>query len=238
VAERVQWIRANTDCAVVVALPSPFVHVSQYLRGFEDWFCDCAADMQRLEVLFDAVLDVTIQLSRNILRVVGREADVLFFGDDLGTQDSLIVSRDLYLTHIKPRHRKFVRALRELSPAAIAFHSCGAVAGLIEDFIDIGVQCLNPVQVSAAGMVPVELKREFRGRMAFWGGTDSQNLVPRGTPADVRRMVERLIEDMGEGGGLVFANGHNIQPDVPVENVLAMYEHARTYVPSCARAAS
>jgi uroporphyrinogen decarboxylase len=238
VAERVQWIRANTDCAVVVALPSPFVHVSQYLRGFEDWFCDCAADMPRLEVLFDAVLDVTLHLSRNILRAVGREADVLFFGDDLGTQDSVIVSRDLYLAHIKPRHRKFVRALRELSPAAIAFHSCGAVAGLIEDFIDIGVQCLNPVQVSAAGMVPAELKRKFRGRMAFWGGTDSQHLVPRGTSADVRRMVERLIEDMGEGGGLVFANGHNIQPDVPLENVLAMYEHARTYVPSYARAAS
>jgi uroporphyrinogen decarboxylase len=236
-AERVRWIRANTDCAVVVALPSPFVHISQYLRGFEDWFCDCAADMQRLEVLFDAVLDVTLQLSRNILRAVGQEADVLFFGDDLGTQDSLIVSRDLYLTHIKPRHRRFVRALRDLSPATIAFHSCGAVADLIDDFIDIGVQCLNPVQVSAAGMVPAELKRKFRGRMAFWGGTDSQNLVPRGTPADVRRMVERLIEDMGEGGGLVFANGHNIQPDVPVENILAMYEHARAYVPSYVRTA-
>lgn len=236
-AERVRWIRANTDCAVVVALPSPFVHISQYLRGFEDWFCDCVAEMQRLEVLFDAVLDVTLQLSRNILRAVGQEADVLFFGDDLGTQDSLIVSRDLYLTHIKPRHRKFVCALRELTPAVIAFHSCGAVADLIDDFIDIGVQCLNPVQVSAAGMVPAELKRKFRGRMAFWGGTDSQNLVPRGTPADVRRMVERLIEDMGEGGGFVFANGHNIQPDVPLENVLAMFEHARAYVPSYVRTA-
>jgi uroporphyrinogen decarboxylase len=119
----------------------------------------------------------------------------------------------------------------------IAFHSCGAVADLIDDFIDIGVQCLNPVQVSAAGMVPAELKRKFRGRMAFWGGTDSQNLVPRGTPADVRRMVERLIEDMGEGGGFVFANGHNIQPDVPLENVLAMFEHARAYVPSYVRTA-
>jgi uroporphyrinogen decarboxylase len=235
---RARWIRENTDAAVVLAVPAAFVHISQYLRGFEDWFCDCAADMVRLEVLFDAVMDVTLQISRNVLREVGQEVDVLFFADDLGTQDSLIVSRDLYRKHIKPRHRKFVTALRELSPATIAFHSCGAVADLIEDFIDIGVQCLNPVQVSAAGMVPAELKRKFRGRMAFWGGTDSQGLVPRGAPGEVRRMVERLVEDLGEGGGLVFANGHNIQPDVPVENVLAMYEHARAYVPSYVRTAS
>jgi uroporphyrinogen decarboxylase len=235
---RVRWIRENTDAAVVLAVPAAFVHISQYLRGFEDWFCDCAADMVRLEVLFDAVMDVTLQISRNVLREVGQEVDVLYFADDLGTQDSLIVSRDLYRKHIKPRHRKFVTALRELSPATIAFHSCGAVADLIEDFIDIGVQCLNPVQVSAAGMVPAELKRKFRGRMAFWGGTDSQGLVPRGAPGEVRRMVERLVEDLGEGGGLVFANGHNIQPDVPVENVLAMYEHARAYVPSYVRTAS
>jgi uroporphyrinogen decarboxylase len=235
---RARWIRENTDAAVVLAVPAAFVHISQYLRGFEDWFCDCAADMVRLEVLFDAVMDVTLQISRNVLREVGQEVDVLYFADDLGTQDSLIVSRDLYRKHIKPRHRKFVTALRELSPATIAFHSCGAVADLIEDFIDIGVQCLNPVQVSAAGMVPAELKRKFRGRMAFWGGTDSQGLVPRGAPGEVRRMVERLVEDLGEGGGLVFANGHNIQPDVPVENVLAMYEHARAYVPSYVRTAS
>jgi uroporphyrinogen decarboxylase len=236
--ERVQWIRAHTDAAVVLGLPAPFVHISQYLRGFEDWFCDCAADMERLEVLFDSVMDVTLHLSRNLLRAVGHEVDVVFLADDLGTQDSLIVSRDFYVKHIKPRHRKFVQAVRELSPATIAFHSCGAVASLIEDFIEIGIECLNPVQTSAAGMNAVELKRKYRGRMAFWGGTDSQATVPRGTPDEVRRMTERLIEDLGDGGGLIFANGHNIQPDVPLENVLAMFERAREYVPSFARASS
>jgi uroporphyrinogen decarboxylase len=235
---RVRWIRENTDAAVVLAVPAAFVHISQYLRGFEDWFCDCVADMERLEVLFDAVMDVTLQISRNVLREVGQDVDVLFFADDLGTQDSLIVSRDLYLKHIKPRHRKFIAVLRELSPATIAFHSCGAVASLIEDFIEIGIECLNPVQVSAAGMIPADLKRKYRGRMAFWGGTDSQGTVPRGTPDEVRQMVENLIEDLGDGGGLVFANGHNIQPDVPLENVLMMFEHARAYVPSFARRVS
>jgi uroporphyrinogen decarboxylase len=236
--DRIAWIREHSDSAIVLTLPAPFIHISQYLRGFEDWFCDCVADMQRLEVLFDAVMDVTLQLSRNMLREVGREVDVLFFADDLGAQDSLIVSRDLYLKHIKPRHQEFVAVLRDLSPATIALHSCGAVASLIEDFIEIGVQCLNPVQVSAAGMNPVELKRKYRGRMAFWGGTDSQGIVPRGTTDEVRRMVEKLIEELGEGGGLIFANGHNIQPDVPLENVLAMFKHARAYMPSFARTSS
>jgi uroporphyrinogen decarboxylase len=232
--ERVRWIRENTDCAVVLALPAAFVHISQYLRGFEDWFCDFAADMRRLEVLFDAVLEVTIQLSRNMLRKVGQEVDVLIWSDDLGTQHSLIVSPDSYRRYIKPRHKKFVQALRDLSPARVAFHSCGAVAPLIEDFIEIGVECLNPVQTSAAGMDPALLKQKYRGRMAFWGGTDSQGTVPRGSVPEVTRMVENLIERFGGGGGYVFANGHNIQPDVPLDNVLAMFAHAREYMPALA----
>jgi uroporphyrinogen decarboxylase len=115
------------------------------------------------------------------------------------------------------------------------FHSCGAVASIIDDLIEMGVDGLNPVQPQAAGMNPAELKRKYRGRMAFWGGTDSQGIVPLGSVADVKRMVEELIETMGEGGGYVFANCHNIQPDVPAENVLAMFEHAREYVPSYAK---
>ena len=111
-------------------------------------------------------------------------------------------------------------------------HCCGSVVSIIEDLIEIGVQCLNPVQTTAAGMDPAELKRRFRGRMAFWGAMDTQNVLPRGTAQDVRRMVEQRIEQMGEGGGYVLAPCHNLQPDVPIENILAMYEHARRYVPS------
>ena len=136
---------------------------------------------------------------------------------------------------VKPRQRKFVQALRDLSPATVAFPSCRSVAERIDDFCEIGIQCLNPVQVSAAGMIPADLKRKHGGRTAFWGGTDSQGLVPRGTPADVRKMGEALIEDLGAGGGLVFANGHNIQPDVPRENVPARFDRARTHMPSLTR---
>ncbi len=232
--ERVQWVRANTDCATVLALPPAFVHISQYLRGFEDWFCDFVADPKRLEVLFDAILEITTRITRNQLRAVGRQVDIVLTSDDLGAQNALQMSHEHYLAYIKPRQKKYFRQIRDLTPAKLAFHSCGSLATIIDDLIEIGVEVLNPVQPLATGMHPADLKKKYRGRLAFWGGTESQTIVPRGTVADVKKMVERLIEDMGEGGGYIFANCHNIQPDVPLDNVLAMFQHARDYVPSWA----
>jgi uroporphyrinogen decarboxylase len=234
-ADRVRWVRDHTEGAAVLALPSAFVHISQYLRGFEDWFCDFVADPKRLEVLFDAILDVTMAIGKRQLQAVGREVDVVLTSDDLGAQNAFLVSREHYLKYIKPRQQRFFRQIKDLTPAKVVFHSCGAVVSIIDDLIEMGVDGLNPVQPQAAGMHPAELKKKYRGRMAFWGGTDSQNIVPRGSAADVKRMVEELIEAMGEGGAYVFSNCHNIQPDVPLVNVLAMFEHAREYVPSFAR---
>ena len=230
--ERVEWIRGHTDCAAVLAVPPPFVHISQYLRGFEDWYCDFAIHPKRLEALFDAVLEITLQMAKYELEAVGREVDIVICGDDLGTQRSLQVSRDHYLRYIKPRHEKYFRQIHDLCPGKILFHTCGSVASIIEDLIEIGVDILNPVQPTAAGMDPVALKKKYRGRMVFWGGTDNQSIFPRGTVQEVRKMVEDLIEQMGEGGGFVFSACHNIQPDVPLENVLALFQHAREYVPS------
>ncbi len=233
--ERVEWIREHTDCAAVLAVPPPFVHISQYLRGFEDWYCDFAIHPKRLEALFDAILEITLQMAKYELEGVGREVDIVICGDDLGTQRSLQVSRDHYLRYIKPRHEKYFRQIHDLCPGKILFHTCGSVASIIEDLIEIGVDILNPVQPTAAGMDPVALKKKYRGRMAFWGGTDNQSIFPGGTVQEVKKMVEDLIEQMGEGGGFVFSACHNIQPDVPLENVLALFQHAREYVPSYAK---
>jgi len=233
--ERVRWIRENTDCATILCLPAPFVHISQYLRGFEDWFCDFVLNPKILEALFDAVLEVTLQIARNALKEVGQEVDVVICADDLGTQDGLQISYDHFLKYVKPRLEKYSRQIHVLSPAKVLFHSCGSVARIIEDLIEIGVDVLNPVQVTAAGMNPVELKKKYRGRMAFWGGMDSQKVLPRGNVKEVKKMVEDLIEQMGEGGGFVLSSVHNIQPDVPLDNILAMFQHAREYVPSFAK---
>jgi uroporphyrinogen decarboxylase len=141
-------------------------------------------------------------------------------------------SRNQFLKCVKLRLQKYFNQIHDLSPAKLLFHCCGSIASIIEDLIEIGVDALNPLQVSAAGMDPVELKRKYRGRMAFWGGIDTQKVLPRGSVHDVMKAVEDLVEVMGEGGGYILSAVHNIQPDVPLENILAMFEHAREYIPS------
>lgn len=232
---RVQWIRENTDCAAILTLPAPFVHVSQYLRGFEDWFMDFILNPRRLEALFDAVLEVTLQMARNELLEVGKDVDIVICADDLGTQTGLQMSREHYVKYIKPRHEKFFRQVHELSPAKLLLHTCGSVANIMDDLIEIGVDILNPVQPKAAGMNPIALRKKYRGRIAFWGGPDPQYTLPSGTVAEVKKVVEDLVEGMSEGGGFVLSSCHNIQPDVPLENILALFQHAREYVPSYAR---
>lgn len=158
-ADRVHWIHEHTEAAAVLALPSAFVHVSQYLRGFEDWFCDFVANPKRLEVLFDAIMDVTMAITKRQLQAVGREVDVVVTADDLGFQNAFLVSRDHYLKYIKPRQQRFLRQIKDLTSAKVVFHSCGSVASIIDDLIEMGVDCLNPVQPRAAGMNPAELKK-------------------------------------------------------------------------------
>ena len=121
---------------------------------------------------------------------------------------------------------------RMMRVAKLGFHSCGSIASVIDDLIEIGVDVLNPIQVTAAGMGPVTLKQKYGNRLAFWGAMDTQNVLPKGSVDDVRRMVEKRIGQLGEGGGYILASCHNIQSDVPVENVLAMFEHARNYRPT------
>jgi uroporphyrinogen decarboxylase len=220
---------------VVLNVPSAFVHASQYLRGFEDWFVDLAADTRLACALFDAVLDINLGVCRAILREVGRDVDVVVASDDLGLQGGLMISPDTYRSLLKPRHERYFRQIHEMSSARLFFHSCGSVVDIIDDLVDIGVEVLNPVQVSAAGMDPAQLKKRFGARLSFWGAVDTQRVLPFGTADEVRAEVERRVEVLGRDGGYVLAAVHNIQPDVPVDNVLAMYSHARLYSPSWRR---
>ena len=229
---RVKWLRDHTDCAVILSLPPPFIHPSQFLRGFEDWYCDFALNSKRMETLFDAILDVTLQISKNALEAVGRGVDIVCVAEDIGAQYGLPISHDHYVTYVKPRHGKYMRQIRDLSPAKLLYHSCGSIVSIIDDLVEMGVQVLNPIQVTATGMNPAELKKKYGDRLAFWGGIDVQHLLPHGTVQDVKAGVETLIEQLGEGGGYVLSATHNIQPDIPLDNMLAMFEHARAYKPS------
>jgi uroporphyrinogen decarboxylase len=229
VRERLAFIRRETDCAAVLNLPSAFVHRSQYLRGFEDWFTDFAADRRLLAALFDAILEVNLAICEMILREVGSEVDILLASDDLGMQNGLMIAPQAYRELIKPRHKKYFQLMHDLSPAKLLFHSCGSLIDIMDDLVEIGVDALHPVQVAARGMDPVALKARWGDRLSFWGAVDTQRVLPRGTVEEVRAETRRRIDELGSEGGYVLGAVHNIQPDVPVANILAMYDEARTH---------
>jgi uroporphyrinogen decarboxylase len=131
---------------------------------------------------------------------------------------------------IRPYQERIVESIRAQTQAKILYHTCGSVYRYMNDFIEIGFDTLNPVQVTARNMEPERLKSEFGDRIAFWGGIDSQHILPHGSPEQVRAEVRRLFEIMGRGGGYVLGAVHNVQPDVPPENVLALFAEGRECV--------
>lgn len=224
-AEEVARLRA-TDYAVVLALPSRLIHQMQFLRGYAESLMDLLVNRAFIEDLMDRITDINIRIAENVLRLVGEQIDVLCIGDDLGTQNGPLISLETYRRMIKPRQRRLVETLRRYTSAKLFYHSCGSVVAFIPDLIDLGIQALNPVQVSAVGMDPAVLKREFGRDMAFWGGVDTQRVLPFGTPAEVAAEVKRRFAELGPGGGWVCAAVHNIQPGVPPENICALFDTA------------
>ena len=202
-----------------------------WLRGYENFYMDLIRDPVLTETILDATLRFHLDFWAAALEEVGDLLDVAVEYDDLGWQSGLLISQETYRRYVKPRHRELFDIIKARSRAAVFLHSCGAVHQLIPDFIEAGVDILNPVQVSAAGMDNTRrLKEDFGDHLIFWGGgVDTQAVLPRGTPAEVKEEVKRRIGDLAPGGGFVFAAVHNIQPDVPPENVMAMWEAWHEY---------
>ncbi|MCK5757626.1 MAG: methyltransferase, partial [Clostridiales bacterium] len=148
-------------------------------------------------------------------------------GDDFATQTSLFISPDMFRENIKPYFQERVKFTKELTDAAFLHHSCGNVHDIIDDLIDSGVDILNPIQPTNEMMNPERLKREFGDRIVFHGGLDTQDVLPFGTKDTVKAAVDNLISTMNKDGGYIFAAAHNIQPDVPPENVIHMFKAAR-----------
>jgi uroporphyrinogen decarboxylase len=226
---QVDALRAAGEYAVVVSPTSGPIHITQYLRGFEDWFCDLLAEPAFAEGLFERVFAVSIAQAERALDLVGADADVVFLGDDLGTQLGTQVSPELYRRSIKPHQRRLFDVYHARSPGKVLYHTCGSVVDILPDLIEIGVDILNPVQVRARGMDPARLKREFGRHLSFWGAVDTQQVLPRGTPTEVRREVEQRIRELGPQGGYVLNSVHNVQPDVPPQNLVAMFEAGRAF---------
>jgi uroporphyrinogen decarboxylase len=231
VAEEARRVVAEEDRAVYVgSVCAGLTEMLFRLRGFEDGYMDLAADQALARALMERVLEVKLAWWGAVLPELGDAVDVVGEADDLGGQGSTLFSPRTYRELVKPLHAELFAFIRARTRARILFHSCGAICELLPDLVEIGVEVLNPVQVSAAGMETAALKRDFGRDLVFWGGgVDTQRVLASGSPADVRAEVARRIADLAPGGGFVFASVHNIQANVPPENAAAMWEAVATH---------
>lgn len=222
-ADEARVLQQRGYAVVCLTGAAPFEQI-QLLRGMDTWLTDMAADEEFAVAL---LRQVTTRMNAGLtalLEAAGRFIDVVVMGDDLGTQQAPVVSPAMYRRLLQPCHAQLIATVRKHSRARVFFHSDGNIFPLLGDLADIGVDLINPVQVSARDMGDTaRLKRVFGHRLSFCGGIDTQYVLPRGTPDEVRLEVRRRIQDLAPGGGYVAATVHCLQPDVPLENLEALF---------------
>jgi uroporphyrinogen decarboxylase len=176
--------------------------------------------------ILDRLHAVYLERAERLLDAMGDWMDIAFFTDDLGTQQGPLVSPKIYRRFIKPYWAELISLVKKYNKKVL-MHSCGAVSDFIPDLIEIGVDALNPVQITAVGMSPARLKRDFGMDIAFWGGgVSTQGVLDRSGPAEIRDEVRRNIDIFAPGGGFVFTQVHNVQGNVSPENIIAAYDAA------------
>lgn len=195
------------------------------MQGMETFLVNMVIDPEFARALLERIASHCKRLMAHFLEALGDNVDIIKIGDDLGTQENLLISPDMYRRILKPVHADYIRFIKERTKARLFFHSDGDVEPLIGDFIEIGVDILNPVQTSAGSMSDLPaLKRRYGKNIVFCGGIDTHRVLPQGSVADVREEVRRVLQVMAPGGGYMAAAVHTVMDDVPPENILAMVD--------------
>jgi uroporphyrinogen decarboxylase len=192
------------------------------LRGMEQFLIDCVSSPEFCEYIMDRIAEVHLDNLRQVLTRAHDLIDIVYFYDDLASQEGLLMSAGMYGKLIQPFHARIIELASEFGKP-VMMHSCGAVYPLIGRLIDMGLSILNPVQTTARGMDPGRLAREFGGRLVFHGAIDVQRLLPNATPEEIRESVVTMDRILGSQGGYIRSGSHHLQADTPLENVLAMY---------------
>jgi len=219
----------ETDYAIMASTGGSFLEAGGWLCGFEKWMMDLAGNRPFAEALLERVLENHLRNAELVLQAVGDYIQIIEMDDDLGAQAGPQIRPRMYSEMIQPRQKVLWSRIHALRPQVSVFlHSCGAIFDLIPGLIDAGLDILNPVQISARGMQPERLKSAFGERLCLWGGgCDTQHVLPFGTPAEVFEHTRNNVEVFKPGGGYVFSQVHNIQANVPPENIVAMFEAVR-----------
>jgi len=221
-------LRATTDRAIVGLFGGNIFEVPQFLYRIDNHLANMALHPEAIHRLVQTLSDLHMANLEKWLGAVGPHIDIILFGDDLGGQNGPLISPDMYREFCQPHHRRLWQRAKELADVKVMLHSCGGIEPLLDDLIDAGLDTTNPVQTTCVGMDPQHLKSTYGDRLCFWGGgCDTRDVLPNATPDQVRQHVRQQVDLLGEGGGFVFQQVHNIMADVPIDNVLAMFEAAR-----------
>ncbi|MBK8023489.1 MAG: hypothetical protein IPK19_19170 [Chloroflexi bacterium] len=204
--------------------------VAWQLRGMSTFLADMAMEPDIPRYIMEKLTDIYVELTRRVLEVAADRLDAVYFYDDVASQKSLLISRNMWNEFIRPCHERIIAVAKQYDMPVI-YHSDGALRPLIPDLLDMGISVLNPIQADAKGMEPEGLKADFGDRLSFHGGIDIIKTLPRGTVEDVRAEVRERIRVLGKDGGYVLCSSHHIQSDTPLENVLAMYDTALRVAP-------
>jgi len=218
----------NTDKALICAMgPTYELFFGLGTGDFQAWMVTLATEPQYVADLLGRLTDAWLENLRRFYAAVGDRVQILQFNDDLGTQDAPFLSPQMFRELIMPHYRRGLEWVHRNTSMKVFMHNCGAIYPLIPSLIEMGVDILNPVQITARGMDPRRLKAEFGDRLVFWGGAcDCQHTLTFGTPQQVAREVEENIRIFAPGGGYVLASVHNIQANVPPENIIALFDTA------------
>ncbi|RME70261.1 MAG: hypothetical protein D6784_17000 [Chloroflexi bacterium] len=200
------------------------------LRGLEQFMLDIVMNPAIPEYIMDRILEVHLENLKTVLELAGDKLDMVYTYDDVATQNSLLISPNDWRKLVKPRHQKILDLIHSYGKPAM-YHCDGAVAPLIPELIEMGVNVLNPIQPDAKGMEPTALKAQYGDRLTFHGGIDIIKTLPRGAPDEVRAEVRERVRVLGQNGGYIMCSSHHIQPDTPLENVLAMYDVSLRTIP-------
>jgi len=223
--EKAEQIRNNEKIVFTKGLCAGLFEMHQRLRGMENSMLDSFLYPQNSDKLIGKLADLKMEFWDALFNEFGDLVDIAGEGDDYGTQQSQLISPDHFREFYKPHFYRVLKFMKEKAPhIKIIFHSCGNVRPIIPDLIEMGVDILNPVHINATGMEPVQLKKDFGKNIVFWGGgIDTQKVLPTGTIQEVQDDVRRNIEALAPGGGFIFNTVHNIQAEVPPENIMAMW---------------
>jgi uroporphyrinogen decarboxylase len=226
--ERAQKLFRETEYALVAEglTGVGIFDMSWHLRGMENIFMDMLLHPDFTEALFQRLTDFYVGVYQDYMQAVGDYIQMVIYYEDLSGQDGPLISPDLYRKFIKPGHRRIFKAIKEYTRAKICVHTCGSVYAFLDDYVDLGVEVINPVQISAKDMDPKLLKQNYGSALSFQGGIDTQRFLPRATPLEVEEEVRRLMRILGQGGGYLITSCHSIQPDVPPENIVALFSSA------------